>query len=245
VVNAESVTLNGGAVITGNLLVPGTPTLRLNGNPNFGGTVTGPGNSQPTNHQITLNGSATLGHLLNRIDPVALPTVVAPPTPTGTRDVTISQPSGRVGDPATLRNLTLNGNVGMVAVPAGTYGTFISNGGSGFILGVEGSTTPAVYNLQSLNLNGNSQIQIVGPVILTLANGTAINSSMGNETNPLYLQLRIAAGGLNLNGGSTFNGTVIAPNGTVIVNGSATLTGSIAADQLIVNGGGLLKAVGQ
>src|SRR5258708_16690550 len=53
----ENVTLNGGAVITGDLLVPGTPKLLLNGSPNFGGTIQGTGNTQPTNYQVTINGN--------------------------------------------------------------------------------------------------------------------------------------------------------------------------------------------
>jgi hypothetical protein len=35
----ESPNLNGGAVITDDLLVPGTPTVRQNGHPNYQGTV--------------------------------------------------------------------------------------------------------------------------------------------------------------------------------------------------------------
>ena len=59
----ESVPLNGGAVITNDLQVPGTPTLLLNGNPVFGGTIQGAGSSQPTDYQVTLNGrTTTLGH---------------------------------------------------------------------------------------------------------------------------------------------------------------------------------------
>jgi hypothetical protein len=53
--------------------------LLLNGNPNFGGTVQGSGSTQPTNYQVTLNGNATLGRLVNRLDPIQLPAVAAPP----------------------------------------------------------------------------------------------------------------------------------------------------------------------
>lgn len=235
----EAITLNGGAVITHDLLVPGTPTLRLNGQPNFGGLIVGPGSTQPNNYQVTLNGNCTLGHLVNRIDPIAMPTVAAPPTPTGTRDVVLNSGGGSIGDPATLRNLTLNGNAGLVAVPPGTYGTFIANSGSGFILGVAGSSEPTVYNLQGLTLNGSSQLQVVGPVILTLRNGTSINSSCGNSGTPSWLTLRVATGGFTLNGGSRFYGTVIAPSGTVIINGNSILRGALVCDRLTLNGNGL------
>jgi hypothetical protein len=84
----ESLNMNGGAMITGDLLAPGSPTVRLNGQPNFGGTVAGSGSASPSNYQITINGNARLGRLLTRTDPVALPSVSAPPVPTGTRSVT-------------------------------------------------------------------------------------------------------------------------------------------------------------
>ena len=39
----ESLTLNGGASITGTLYVPGTPVLQLNDHPRFGGVLAGMG----------------------------------------------------------------------------------------------------------------------------------------------------------------------------------------------------------
>lgn len=53
--NPEAVTINGSAVITSDLLVPGTPNVVLNGSPNLVGTLNGLGNPQPTNYNITLN----------------------------------------------------------------------------------------------------------------------------------------------------------------------------------------------
>ena len=117
--------------------------------------------------------------------------------------------------PATLRNLTLNGNVGQVTVPPGTYGTFTVNGGSGLVLGVAGGLQAVNYNLQNLNLNGNSTLKMVGPVVLTVANGFTANGTVGASNNPAWLQLQVASGGFTLNGGCTVYGLVLAPNGTV------------------------------
>ncbi len=241
---AENVTLNGGAVITSGLLIPGTPQLILNGQPNFGGTREGAGSASPSNHKVTLNGNATLGHLVTRTDPIALPTVAPPPASAGTRSVTLNSPGQDPGDFATLRDLTLNGNAGMVAVPPGTYRNFTANGGSGFILGIAGARTPAVYNLNRLTLNGsNSELRVVGPVLLTLATWATLNSSMGASENPLWLGLRVASGGLTLNGGSSFYGAVIAPSGTVIINGNSELVGSVMCDRLTINGNGVLRGL--
>ena len=230
----ENVTLNGGFTMTGDLLVPGTPTLRVNGNPIFAGTIAGTGGTSPAGYQITLNGNCSLRYLRTRTAPVSLPTVAAPPQPVGTRSVTINNTGQSIGDPATLRNLTLNGNVGQVTVPPGTYGTFTVNGGSGLVLGVAGGLQAVNYNLQNLNLNGSSTLKIVGPVILTVANGFTANGTVGASNNPVWLQLQVASGGFTLNGGCTVYGLVLAPNGTVIVNGNSTLVGTSASDQFIL-----------
>ncbi|HKQ04260.1 MAG TPA: LamG-like jellyroll fold domain-containing protein, partial [Blastocatellia bacterium] len=237
----ESVLFNSGAVVTTDLLVPGTPQVVINGTPNFGGTIPGTGSASPTGYQVTLNSGSMLGHLLTRVDPITLPTVATPPTGSGTRDVTINTAGQSPGDFATLRDLTLNSNVGMVVVPPGSYRNLTANSGSGFVFGVAGSTTPSVYNLRSLTLNGTTQLQIAGPVVLTLALGTNLNGTIGAPSSALWLTLKVASGSVTLNSGSLLYGTVIAPSSTVTINGNSTLTGSLQCDRLTVNSGGLLR----
>ena len=237
----ESATLNGGAAVTGDLLVPGTPTVRLNGSPAYGGTRDGAGSASPSSYTITLNGGARLRQVVRRTDPAALPAVPAPPRPAGTRDVVLNGPGGSVGSFATLRNLTLNGGAGTVSVPAGTYGTFIVNGSGTLVLGEAGATAPSVYNLQGLVLNGGSRLTVVGPVVINMAAGVTANASIGTAAHPEWLDLNLAAGGVTLNGGASLHGFVTAPSGAVTVNGA--LTGGVAADRLTVNGGGLLRVV--
>ncbi len=236
----ENLALNGGASVTGDLLVPGTPTVRQNGRPAYGGTLDGTGNDTPSGYTITLNGGAALRHVVRRTDPVAYPSVAAPPAPNGTRSVALNAAGQDPGSFATIRNLTLNGGVGALAVPPGTYGTLTANGNSGFVLGVAGATAPAVYNLQGLTLNGGSSLQVVGPVIVTLAGGVTLNAAAGNAAHPEWLSLNLAAGGVTLNGGASLNALVAAPAGSVMLNG--TLSGSVTADRLTINGGGVLKS---
>jgi rhamnogalacturonan endolyase len=202
----EDVNLNGGAVITNDLLVPGTPEVKVVGNSTIGSTIDGSGSDQPSNYKVTLNGKAQVGRLVQRTDAVAMPSVAGPPASTATRDVSINNSSQTPGDFSTLRDLTLNGNVGMYEVPAGTYRSFTANGGSGFILGIAGATEAAIYNFASLTLNGQSDVQVVGPVVVTIGGALALNASMGSSSNPLWLTLRIAAGGVTLNGGSFLSG---------------------------------------
>src|SRR5262249_39203633 len=118
----DNVALNGSVTITGALFAPGLPNVVLNGSPNYGGTLDGDGATTPANYTVTLNSNVTLGHVVRRTDPVPLPVVTTPTAPTGTRSVTLNNPSDPVGDWATVRNLTLNSNAGQVAAPAGAYG---------------------------------------------------------------------------------------------------------------------------
>jgi RHS repeat-associated protein len=236
-----NVTLNGGAVITGDLLVPGTPTLIKNGQYTFGGVIVGTGSTSPSNYQVILNGTVTLGHLRTRTNPVAIPALPAVPAPTGTRTVTITAAGQSAGSFATLRNLTLNGNVGQYVVPPGTYGDFIANGGSGFTLGVAGSSQPAVYDLQHLTLNGATKILTVGPVIINVANGFTANGTAGTSANPAWLKLNIVTGGFTLNGGCTLYGYATVQNGMLIINGAAKLIGGASCNGLTVNANGLLQ----
>jgi hypothetical protein len=241
VLQGENISLNGNAWVSGDLLVPGTPNVRLNGHPIFGGTLEGPGSAGPSDYQVTLNGKAILRHLVRRSDPLTMPAISAPPAPAGNRDVAIQITGQSFGDPATLRNLTLNGAAGDHAVPAGTYGSFDANGTSGFILGEAGATAPVVYNLQRLTLNGNARLQIVSPVVLVLARGGSIDGGATVTGDPEWLTLAVASDGLTLNGNANFTGSVVAPSGTVTINGNATLTGHVASDRLTINGNGLLE----
>ncbi|MDI1318616.1 MAG: hypothetical protein PSW75_00275 [bacterium] len=240
---AESTTLTGNAGVTGDLLVPGTPTVRLNGSPNYGGTQDGTGSATPINHTVTLNGGASLRHIIRRTDGEALRTVAAPPQPAGTRSVSLNNTSQSPGDFTTLKNLTLNSNAGQIVVPPGTYGNFTANSGSGFVFGAAGANTPAVYNFQNLTLNGNSPLAVIGPVVVTINGGFSTNSDMGASAHPEWLELRIAGGGLSLNGNALVYAKLAAPDGTLALNGNTALTGSATADQLIINGKAVLRLV--
>lgn len=240
VVLTGNIALNQHAWISGDLLVRGTPALVASGQATYVGVIDGSGSPSPSNYSVSLNGSSVLRYLMRRVDPIALPTVAAPPLPAGTRDVVLNSAGQSPGNFATLRNLTLNSGVGQIAIPGGTYGDFTANSNSGFSLGVAGATEPTVYHLQSLTLNSRSQLQIVGPVIVTIADDVALSGAAGNAAHPAWLTLRIAFGDLTLNGGATLHGLVTAPSGTVTINGGCTLVGEVNSDYLIINLGGLL-----
>jgi hypothetical protein len=237
----ENVTLNGGATLTQDLLVPGTPTVTTNGNVTWRGVQSGAGATTPADYTVRLNGGAALRHLRTRTNAVTIPSVAVPPASAGTRSVSLNHAGQSGGDFSTLRDLSLGGNAGLVAVPAGTYRNFTANGQSGFTLGVVGATQPALYELQTLALNGQATIHVVGPVILHLKNGLNINGDAGVEAHPEWLQIRIANGGVTINAGATFHGSILAPGGEVKVNGQGELCGTVMCDSFRLNGGGLVQ----
>jgi RHS repeat-associated protein len=238
----EATMLNGSAVITSDLLVPGTPTVVRNGSPQLTGTLDGPGNPQPTNYQITLNGTPSVRYIVRRVDPIAMPSVTAPPAPTGNRDVQLNNSNTNPGNWATVRNLDINGSIGPVTVLPGTYGNFTINGNNVMVLGVAGASAPSTYNLQSLMVNGASEVRVVGPIALSVNNAVTINGgSCGTASNPSQLQLNLFQGNLVLNGNSVLYGVVRAPNNRVTLTGNTRLRGTVACDRLEVNGSSILQ----
>lgn len=239
--SGENLSLNNGAGISGDLLVPGTPTVQLNGAPTYAGTQDATGAETPTGYVITLNNGSLLRHVVLRVDPMALPSVAAPVPPTGTRNVALSGTRTSVGDFATLRSLTLSSGPINITVPPGAYGDFVANSGAAFVLGVSGATQPAVYHFQSLTLNGGSQLKVVGPVIVTCGSDLSLNGGwIGSSANPSWLDLRLPNGSLTLNSGAAGYAIVTVPNGTVTINNNAQLRGRILADRLSISGTGVL-----
>ena len=238
--NGESFTVDSGTTISGDLRVPGTPTVLVNGKSVVGGLVVdATGGVAPSNYTVAINKGAAVAHVVRRVDPWALSVVTVPALPSGKRSVTLTSASQSIGAAATLRNLTLSASAGSVAVPAGVYGNFAVNGSNTLVLGVAGANVPAVYELQSLTISHNASVKIVGPVSLKLASGVTIDGTLGSAQHPEWLDLQIASGGVTVNGSAAVNGVVTAPSGSVSISG--TIHGRVNADRLTINGSGVLE----
>jgi RHS repeat-associated protein len=238
---AENVTLDGTDVITTDLLLPGTPQVVTgSGKPSFGGVIEGTENAQPSTHTFTIANNAVLRHLINRTDPITLTTVAAPPQPTGTRDVSITQDGAPLGDPATLRNLSISGKAGAVALPPGTYGALEATGRTAFVLGAAGVTT--TYNVQSLELGGGSELRLAGPVVLNTVTASLTGSTIGAASTPKDLVLQ-ASGDVSAVGKAILYGIVRAPQSTVSIDGGSRVRGTVTADRLRISGNGVLEVV--
>jgi endo-1,4-beta-xylanase len=235
----ETTAVGTDAHISGDLLVPGTPAVRLIGRPAYGGTIEGEGEPLPDDYAVRITGGAALRHVVRRIDPVEVLAVKTPPPPPGTRTVIIRRPGQSPGDFATLRNLILQGDVGFVEVPPGTYGTFVVNGNGGLTLGVAGATEPAVYNLQGLLFYGGT-LRIVGPVELVLGDASIFNEVAAGGAAGARLDVSAASPRLTFNGDSAVPTFVHAASSLVVLNGR--LQGRVIADRLNLNAEGWLIA---
>jgi rhamnogalacturonan endolyase len=233
----ENVTLNSGAGITGDLLVPGAPALRRNGSGSFGGTREGPGAATPTGYQVTLNSGTVLRYLVRRVDAIAVPVVPAPQRPAGTRHLALNSPGQSIGNVATLRDLTLNSKAGEVAVPPGAYGVFTANGSSTLVLGSAAVAEPAVYHLQALTLNSGARLRLLGPVVIRLGGDLVVNGTLGTPGQSLVVESPTASA--TFNSGGRGDAVLVLPNGTVTLNG-ATVRGRVTADRLVLNSNALL-----
>jgi hypothetical protein len=239
---AENVSFEGSAQITGDLLVPGSPTVRVSPRAALGITLPGDGAMGPTRYTIELRPGASVGRLRPRIDPVPLPTVAAPSRPTGRRVVTVNRSRQTVGDFATLRDLELKEGVGTVPVPPGAYGEFKVHGRSTLVLGVAGAKTAAQYSLQKLELKSNAALQVVGPVVLTLVEDLEVDAAVvGEAAHPEWLALRFASDGLELKEGARVFADVVAPRGEVTVGNRSEFTGEVVASRLTVRRNGVLR----
>jgi hypothetical protein len=59
-IDGRNVTVGNGFVMTGDLLLPGTPAVILKGKPAYAGIITGDGSALPSGHKVTLNGKCSL-----------------------------------------------------------------------------------------------------------------------------------------------------------------------------------------
>jgi RHS repeat-associated protein len=242
----ENLELNGTDTITSDLLVPGTPTVRAADPANYGGTVEGTEGTQPSGYTLNISGRARVRHVVTRTDPIELNNVPLPPTPAGTRDVELRKAGESIGDPATLRNLNISGNVGSVVVPPGTYGKFTVGGRNVLVFGVENSLEPTVYNLEELALTGGSELRLAGRVTLRVRNRVSlVGATVGASDDPKRMLLEVADGAigdaLKISGNAVLYGIVRAPQGDITIEGNGRLRGTVSCDYLFVNGNGVLQ----
>ena len=138
-----------------------------------------------------------------------------------------------------MKDLTVSGNPGTIAVPPGTYGAFSFSGTGIIVFGNTGDIEPAIYSLQSLSMSGQTRIEIAGPVVLTIGGNIGLYGSaiLGSAGEPELLQIRTTGNNVQLSENAAIYGRLYAPSAQVIISGNGLLDGMLVSDRLNISGG--------
>ncbi len=245
VLHGESFAIGGSPQIWGDIFLPGTPAIQLNGAAQHGGVVSSGGAALP-NYSLTLSGGITLpGKIHTQTDAAPLPSDFPSSVPgaAGTRSITVSSQSdiALIGNWQTVRDLSVTRSGLTVHVPPGNYGTFTVNGNSRL------NFTAGTYNFaNTFNLDGSASLQATGLVTINVSENLTINSGavvLGSYTAPGDVHLNVLGSSLKVNGSSQVSGMVRAYNGVVTLHGTSQVRGQVIADSFTLNGGKVIGAV--
>jgi len=132
---------------------------------------------------------------------------------------------------------------GQILLNGAKVGNVTVNAHSTLTLGAPGVTS--VINMNSLTINGNADIVILGTVILNIvgdSQATPIDFTGGSVSNssfdPSTFQIQYAgAGSVRLNGGAHTTAMVYAPNAAIQFNGNGDFYGSVVGATVDDTGG--------
>jgi hypothetical protein len=240
VASSEDVLLDGRASISGDLLVPGKPSLDLTGLPMLVGVVDANGLEATPRYSVTLRDWAVLRYLVRGVDPLVIPSVVAPPSVHGARDIALTDRSPSSGRWDDVRDISIVADVQAVAIPAGDYGAMTVAGTAPVVLGDAHAVTPAVYRFESINVHPGGHVRVDGPIVLLVRDGISVDGVFGDASHARWVTAAVADGGLSLAPGARFNGLVLAPSGEVAIASDARLTGQVITDRLRIDADGAL-----
>jgi hypothetical protein len=188
------------------------------------------GNCNPAG-VTTAGGASVAGGIVNNAAPYN-PTIPTPPKNVPTGNVTPASPwvAGTYGD------VTYSG--GNITMPGGTPGNL------------------AVYNLNSLSIQGKATLNITGPVVINIACGPSSNPCPGGQAVSIGSNVSLnnasfvpgnftidygvsvnSAGTVIIKGNTDFFGVVNAPNANVQLSGGTNIYGSVIGNSISVSGG--------
>jgi hypothetical protein len=144
--------------------------------------------------------------------------------------------------PAGVPTTAYDGN-GQTLLNGASVGNVTVNAHSTLTLGAPGVVS--TININSLTINGNSDLIILGTVILNVVGtgqATPIDFTGGSVSNasfdPTTLQVMYAGAGIvKLNGGAHTTGMIYAPNAAVSLNGGGDFYGSVVGSTIDDSGG--------
>ena len=243
--NPSTVNINSSTKVSGDINLPGTPKVTINGKPNFSGVAVGTGSTSPAGYAVFVNEGATFGVLRTRVDSPAMPSVNPPPATSGPW-ITVDSPAQVPASWFPNSGVNLNPNAGSITLPPGNYGALnasnYANGGK-LVLG-NANGKPATYNFYSFTLNSGVPVQILGPVTINTRE-FAINggSTLGSTGSQTLLTINVSGSQfIDNSSAKVYAKLILVPNGTLTVNGE--VHAGVMAQNLNVTGSGRLY-VGQ
>jgi hypothetical protein len=152
--------------------------------------------------------------------------------------VTLPAPTVPAGVPTT----SFSGN-GVTLLNGASVGNVTVNAHSTLTLGAPGVTS--VINMNSLTINGNADLVILGTVILNIVGtgqATPVDFTGGSVSNssfdPTTFQVLYAGtGNIKLNGGAHTTALIYAPNAAATFNGGGDFYGAVVANTIDDTGG--------
>jgi hypothetical protein len=211
------VSANGNVGSNGNIALGGSSTS-VNGSisTNMPATVGGcPGNG------VSVSGSPGYGSISNFANPYQFP---VPPMPNPLPPTTTVKYKNQTLSPGAYGNAIFQGTVTL------TGGT---------------ATSPAVYTMNSLTLNGNANLVITGPVVINIAGvgqTNVVDMTGGSFSNTTYIPQNFVinyggTGNLIVSGGNAAYAVVNAPQASVTLHGGSDFYGQILAQTINDQGG--------
>ncbi|MBA3849575.1 MAG: hypothetical protein C0502_06210 [Opitutus sp.] len=237
---APTLTIDAGAEVTGNVLVPGEhegAELRIVGLPRR------PAASPARTATVNLpSGDATFSSKLRAGESFELPALFVPAARGAAKTVTVGRRAAEPADFTGAGDIAVRDPAGTVAIPPGSYGALGVAQGT-VVLGFLGATEPVFYEFQSLLVEAAGSIVAAGPVVVTVAEGATVRGPVGSADRPFWLDLRVARGDVLAAGRGSVQGVLTAPNGKVTIAAGAQIRGGVVSDRLEVLAGGHATAV--
>lgn len=190
-------------------------------------------------HTVTpqTNYSTTYEHYSQ--NPLIFPDIpdVSPP-PSGSPDYTLSTNTSKTLPSGNYNNLSIS--KGALSIPPGTYGSLSLSSQGSIVLGVPKQTS--VYNFQQFNAGGQGSIIFNGPVIINVESSLTVGAQgkIADTSLPASSIRWNFKGGsgqtVNIGGGGDTLGVFYSPNNDLNMQGGTTFYGTIAARNINLGG---------
>jgi Tfp pilus assembly protein PilX len=172
-------------------------------------------------------------------NPLIFPDIpdVAPP-PSGSPDYTLSTNTSKTLPSGHYNNLSVS--KGTLSIPPGTYGSMNLTSQGSIVLGVPKQTT--VYNFQQFNAAGQGSIIFAGPVVINVESSLNVGAQgqISDTSLPASAIRWNFKGGsgqtVSVGGGGNTLGVFYSPNNDLELQGGTTFYGTIAARNINLGG---------